>query len=443
MNRIVIELAGSLGLALSAAAGAQSPPEVPSAPRPSFDPATVVRQVRELIAERYVLPEMRPKLDTVLAEGLASGRYAVTEGGLLAERINADLARVSGDQHLYFRYDPVRVAALAPAIGAAPDGPPDMTPFIERARTNNHGWRGQRVLPGNVRLVELVGFDWVGEESQKAIASAMQFLADGDAAIIDLRRNGGGSGRAVHEVISYFVEAGKPLISFRKGAESSPLMSSLPGLSGLVGKRLYVLTSGETASAGEEFVGHVSGYALGTVVGETTAGAAYMNSLHAFEEGFELSISEARPVLAATGKDWERVGIAPTLAVPAERALDAALAHALRAMAEGAPDHRKAELGAIADGVVAAAQNVTPALPLTAYTGTFGDRRVFLEGGRLRYQQERRMPRDMIAMGGHRFLLADSPGHRLDFIFEGPRAVAIDLTPPGGPVQARLERIDS
>ena len=39
------------------------------------DARVLVAEVRRIIAERYVLPERRPALDAVLAEGLANGRY--------------------------------------------------------------------------------------------------------------------------------------------------------------------------------------------------------------------------------------------------------------------------------------------------------------------------------------------------------------------------------
>ena len=50
----------------------------------------------------------------------------------------------------------------------------------------------------------------------------------------------------------------------------------------MVGKPLYVLTSGGTASAAEEFIGHVAGYKLGELIGENTAGAGFRNEFFRF-----------------------------------------------------------------------------------------------------------------------------------------------------------------
>jgi hypothetical protein len=400
------------------------------------EPTAIVAEVRRLIAEHYVLPERRPVIDAALAKGLQSGRYAVREPGLLAERITADLARASRDHHLYFRYDPQRVAAMS--VRPAKDLPP--VAMLDEARRANHGIRELKLLPGNVRYLDLSSFEWVGEESEAAIDAAVAFLKGGEAVIIDLRRNGGGSGRAVHQWISHFLPADRPLITFYKGAEKSPTMRSLPGLSSMVGKPLYVLTSRGTGSAAEEFVGHVAGYKLGEVVGAPTSGAAYMNNMFPIDGRFELSISVARPVLAATGKDWERTGIAPTIEVPFEQALERAHVHAVRQLAAKADAARSGRLEELAKALEAVARPAKPAAPLEVYAGTFGDRRVVIDGGKLWYHQEERPRRLMVALGGHRFTLGDEPLLRLNFDVVGNRAKGFDLGLAQAPIQGRFER---
>lgn len=414
------------------------PAAPPAAPSAAFEPARVVAEVRRLIREEYVLPERRPALDSVLAEGLSSGRYKVREPALFAERVNSDLARVGRDHHLNFRYDPQRVAAFT---AMTPDKEPDLSAMKERARLGNHGVRELRVLPGNVRYLELSGFDWIGDESAAVLSSAMTFLKNGDAVIIDVRRNGGGAGPAVHHVVGHFLDADKPLITFYKGSEASPTFKSPGGLSTMVGKPLYVLTSRGTGSAAEELVGHVAGYKLGEVVGAPTSGAAFMNAVFPVDGRFELSVSVARPVLAATGKDWEGTGIAPTMEAPVEAALETAHVHAIRKLAAAADGPRRARLEGLAEGLEAVGSARAAGAPLETYAGTYGgDRRIAVEGGKLWYRQEERMRRLMVPLGGHRFALADDPSLRIDFQVAGGRAGSFDLGPSGGPVQGRYER---
>jgi hypothetical protein len=205
-----------------------------AAPAPATAPATVdapavVAEVRRIIAERYVLPERRPALDAVLAEGLASGRYAVSSPNELAERINADLDRVGHDRHLNFHYDPRQAAELTAIGPEGPGGGGDASEFERQIRAVNHGITELRILPGNVRLMRYDGFQDIGDVTDQAIADAARFLSGGDAVIIDLRTNGGGSPRAVQQLISRFLAAGTPLVTFYMNGEADPnAVTALP-----------------------------------------------------------------------------------------------------------------------------------------------------------------------------------------------------------------------
>ena len=64
-----------------------------------------------------------------------------------------------------------------------------------------------KVLPGNIRYMETIGFFWGGDSTKAVYDNAMRFLKGGDAIIIDMRKNGGGSPEAVQYMISHFLEA--------------------------------------------------------------------------------------------------------------------------------------------------------------------------------------------------------------------------------------------
>ncbi|HKR24394.1 MAG TPA: S41 family peptidase, partial [Allosphingosinicella sp.] len=325
-------LPASLGLA-SASFAEQAAPAAAAA---ALDSRAVVAEVRRIIAERYVLPERRPALDAILAQGLAAGRYDVAEPGLLAERINADLATAGRDRHLNFNHNPRQAAMLA--AGNRPQ--PDSSAYERQVRLANHGVAELRVLPGNVRYMAYEGFMWIGPESAAALETAMRFLAGGDAVIIDLRRNGGGSPEAVQYLVSHFLPAGRPLVTFYMNGRADPdqlaTLAELPA-GRVVGKPLYVLISNGTGSAAEEFAGHVAGYRIGELIGETSAGAGFRNDLVPIAGDFVLSVSVGRAVLASTGRDWEAVGHAPTVPTPIAGALDVGHALALRRLAASAP----------------------------------------------------------------------------------------------------------
>jgi hypothetical protein len=425
--------------AFDAPAAMQQQPAA-AAPTAQLDPRAVVAEVRRILAERYVLPERRPALDAILAKGLASGRYNVREPGALAERINADLETAGRDRHLSFSFNPQQATMLA---GGRNQAAPDMSGFERQARSANHGVTELRVLPGNIRYMAYDGFMWIGPESAAALDNAMRFLAGGEAVIIDIRRNGGGSPQAVQYITSHFLPENRPLVTFHMNGSPSPdrlsTLASLPA-GRMIGKPLYVLTSGGSASAAEEFAGHVGGYKFGELVGETTAGAGFRNELLPIQGGFVLSVSVGRAVLASTGKDWEAVGILPTIRTSVASALDAAQAHALRRIASKAEPRERPRLEAIADAAEARAEARAPALPLAAYAGTFGERVVRLENGRLYYQRGARARAALIPLGGNRFALDGDPALQLDFVTTGSNVTAFSLASAGGPSQGRYER---
>ncbi|HTU10590.1 MAG TPA: S41 family peptidase [Allosphingosinicella sp.] len=409
------------------------------APLPPLDSRAVVADVRRIIAERYVLPERRPALDAILARGLASGRYNVTDAGELAERINADLETAGRDRHLNFNLNPRQAAMLAAGRAAQPDN----SAYERQVRATNHGITSLRVLPGNVRYMEYDGFQWIGPESAAALENAMRFLAGGDAVIIDLRRNGGGSPEAVQYIISHFLPANRPLMSFYMNGNPTPdrteTLAEVPA-GRMIGKPLYVLTSGGSASAAEEFIGHVGGYRVGELVGENSAGAGFRNDLVPVQGRFVLSVSVGRAVLAATGRDWEAVGLAPTVPTPIAGALETAQALALRRLAGNAAGPDRARLEAMAEGIAARAETRSPALPLAAYAGTYGEREVRVGGGKLWLHRGNRAPFALIPLGGNVFTLDVDPSARLSFEVSGTAATAFAMGPAGLPPQGRFAR---
>jgi hypothetical protein len=412
------------------------------AARAEIDARQVVGQVRKILAERYVLPERRPVLDAALAKGLETGRYDTTDPNELAQRINADLQSAGQDKHLNFFFNPARAAMLSsPPSG----GSPNEDEFLREVRASNHGIRELKVLPGNVRYLGYDRFEWTGTESQVALENAMRFLSDGDAVIIDLRYTGGGSPTGVQNLISYFLPANRPLVEFYMNADPEPdrrLTLEELGAERMVGKPLWVLTSAGTGSAAEEFAGHVAGFKIGELVGGTTAGAAFRNTYVVVQDQFVLSVSVGRPVLAATGGDWESTGIAPTIKVSPDEALDVAHADAIRTLLAKAPEADRPQLTAVAEGIDARSKPRTAALPLSAYVGNFNDRQVIEENGRLYYRRSGRPKLALIPLGGNAFVEERNPAIRLTFTVEGGKARSVRLETTGSGSALTFHRSD-
>lgn len=418
--------------ALLPAASAQAHEPAPQAVA-ALDARAAVDAVRKALRENYVLPALRPRLDAALAAGQKAGRYDVTDPGELVRRVNEDLAKVTPDKHLGLGYNP----QLAAQIGAGPqnDRIHDGAFFKLQARRNNHGVREMKLLDGNIRYLRYDGFMWTGEESQAAIDAALAFLRGGDAIIIDIRGNGGGSPDAVRRLASYFVPPKAKLVTFHMRNEpptDSIADAEVPG-GRISGVPVYVLTSENSASAAEEFASHVAGFKFGRLVGDTTAGAGYRNENFAIPGGFVLSVSVGRPELP-DGSDWEAKGVAPQLKVPADQALNRAQQAAYETLAAKAQGPERARLEWAAAALGARANPAPLARALDAYAGRYGPRSIAVENGKLIYRRDGGITTELLPMGPDLFVMDADSGSRVRFKADGGAVTGFELLNADGRV---------
>lgn len=301
--------------------------------------AAAIDAILETLERTYVFPERVPAIVQAIRAAQARGRYDVTDAGEFASRLTEDLGPAANDTHVYLQHDPERYAAAMRPSDAADAEAPDLDAVMDaRSRRVHYGLTDQRLLGGNIRYLRVGEFAWVqGGETAQAWDDAMRFLRGGDAVILDLRGNPGGSHDAVRYALSHFMEGGRLLMTFLeagKAPEESFSLTDLPA-GRMVGKPLYVLIDANVGSAGEDFAYSVQQFRLGRLVGETTAGGANNNRFLPIPPGFMLSVSFGRPVHAVSGANWEGTGVAPELAVPRGAALDAAEAAALDALIAG------------------------------------------------------------------------------------------------------------
>lgn len=392
------------------------------------DGRAVAAAVSARIASDYVVPDLRPKLAAMLDANAKAGRYDGLSAETLARRITEDMAAVAHDKHLGLGYNPEQAALIGTRV--RDDDAPNPA-WARIAARNNHGVRELRVLDGNIRYMAYDGFMWSGPESAAALENAMRFLAGGDAAIIDIRRNGGGSPEAVAALASYFMDPGIDLVSFQmRGVPSEPSQTTKTAVS-LKGKPLYVLASGGSASAAEEFAMHVSAFGFGTLVGSATAGAAYRNELYGLPGGYVLSVSVGRPIHAKTGGDWEGKGVAPAIAVDPGVALERAQAVIYEKLAatEG-PD--KAQYARLTAFYAAKASPAKPAHALASYAGRYGERTVSVAGDGLAIQRDGGPKSALIALAPDRFALEQDPTTQVRFVTEGDAVRSMEFSRGNG-----------
>jgi hypothetical protein len=316
-----------------AAAQPRRPPE-PDAPLDAATRAQVIDGSIAALKKSYVFPDVAAKLETLLRDRARTGAYdKLASSAAFADQLTKDLQSVSHDLHMRMRYS---------AKPVPPDEDPDAPPSPEaRARQAkwlrdlNGGFVKVERLDGNVGYLRL---DYVlpGDEVGKKLAAAMTLVADTDALILDLRHNHGGEPSTVALVVSYLYSEYDELhindIYTRPSNSTREYwtVASLPGPR-FAGKPVYVLTSKETFSGGEELSYDLKNLKRATLVGEVTGGGANPGGPMKVAEHFALFVPVGRAISPVTRTNWEGVGVQPDVAVPAARAFDVAYGDALKA----------------------------------------------------------------------------------------------------------------
>jgi hypothetical protein len=159
-----------------------------------------------------------------------------------------------------------------------------------------------------------------------------------------------------------------------------------------------------------------------TIVGDTTGGGAhpvdgfFWGDLH-----LRASIPFGRAINPITGTNWEGTGVAPDLVVASNAALDVAHRDALKkisARTTNEDDRRRLEWAIIGldDRINPAPVDVTS---LAGYAGTYGERAIKLENGRLYYRRGENPWAALIPMSETLFRMESLDFFRLEVVRDG------------------------
>jgi C-terminal processing protease CtpA/Prc len=300
--------------------------------------AKVIEGILQELDERYVFPDVARKMRQAIEARRDGKEYdAVETGQELAKKLTADLQEVSKDKHLRVTCRSEKLPALAKGDKPAPK---DLERMRQSAGKMNGGYRRVERLPGNVGYLQVDGFMHVDAAAGPA-AAAMNFLANTDALIIDVRTNGGGGPQSVALLCSYLFDE-KPVhlnsLYWRKGDRTEEFWT-LKEVTGkrYAGKDVYVLTSRRTFSAAEEFTYDLQCLKRATIVGETTGGGAHPGGMVPVAEHFLVFVPSGRAINPVTKTNWEGTGVKPDVEVAADKALETAHQLAVKKLLEKAP----------------------------------------------------------------------------------------------------------
>jgi hypothetical protein len=335
-----------MALLFAAPVLAQMPgsPDEPDTPIDARTRAAVVESLAVAVQQRYVFPDKGAALAKILRQRMARHEYdRITSSKEFADSLRAHMQAFTHDRHMrvHYRYEPFP----AQMAGESHDEG-EHRRELEFERLRNFGFERVQRLAGNVGYLDLRMFSTLPEAQPTAIA-AMNFLANCDAIIIDLRRNGGGDPLMLQTILTYFVAPGERLhindFYEREGNTTEQYWSAaqVPGPR-LNGKALYVLTSNLTGSCAEEFAYDVQTHKLGTLYGATTGGGANPGDLFRLSDHLAAFIATGRAINPVTKSNWEGVGVNPDHDVaPGDALREAHVAALQRMLADAADDDRR------------------------------------------------------------------------------------------------------
>ena len=336
---------------------AQTPPGAGGSQRPdaALDQAQrtqIIVTLAQKMRANYVFPDVAEKMAAAVLAHDKQGQYnADTSANAFCEHLTTDLREVSHDKHIRLRYSPDIEPEDIPSAEKAKykPSPAEREKELAMDRQRNFGVEKFEHLPGNIGYLELGGF-LNAETSGDALAAAMTLVADSDALIIDLRRNGGGDPATVALISSYLFD-GDPVhlndLYYRWSGQTQQYWthSWVPGKRYGLNKPVYVLTSGRTFSAAEEFTNNLKTLKRATIVGATTGGGANPGDGFKLAEHVGVFIPTGRAINPITKTNWEGTGVTPDVAVPQEQALLTAQILALRPLVEKLTDSWRKESG--------------------------------------------------------------------------------------------------
>jgi C-terminal processing protease CtpA/Prc len=300
----------------------------------------------------FVYAEQGKRYASALRRNAARGDYDGLKGAELALKLSDDLQGVAPDGHLRVMFEGVgggsRLVIKRPpdAAGGPPlgDRKPVMMPVSLPPAIEHAGF----IAPG-IAFVRFNGFP----SEPETIAAARKFMidhADAKAIIFDLRTHMGGGLGEMDEIFPWLFSKPTHLVTMatRRSVDEAggspvagvPTLRTVPGDPDYVTRehwvtpgasrqldkaKVFVLTSGFSASAAEHFVLALKQTGRATVIGRKTAGANHFGGDQDLGGGFNVFLPVGRAFDPTTGKDWEGVGVAPDIDVAPDKALIMAL----------------------------------------------------------------------------------------------------------------------
>jgi hypothetical protein len=327
--------AGAAALLLVACASSNVVPNTMPNPTPSrghsqndiaLDQAkrtTVLERLITSLNQYYVFPNKAQIMETELRAREQRGEYAqITSAEEFANSLTKDLQRVTNDRHILV----IHSEAMLPPQEVLENETPTPESLAEE-RKLNFGIERAELLPFNIGYLDVRAFGSPQGADEK-FGAAMSLLGDTDALIIDLRFNRGGDPATVALLASTFFHERTHLNDiYSRGTDKTTqywTSNTVAGPKYGSTKKVYLLVSHDTFSAGEDFAYALKNLKRATLVGASTGGGAHPGSARRLTDHFAAIVPSGRSLSPITLTNWEGVGVLPDVVVDPKHALEKA-----------------------------------------------------------------------------------------------------------------------
>jgi hypothetical protein len=355
--------------------------------KPSIKVRPLIDSINLKLENNYIFPEKAIMIAKHLRSQAKKGVYdsSSADPSKLSSQIQADIYNIHRDPHMAVNFDPGWPGHKPGYIGPSEE---EINQFTKFVKDENFMFKKVELLPGNIGYFPFNIFVEHVKEAKPIIFSALSFLANSSAIIIDLRENTGGEPAMVSQLESYFFKEKtrmNEIINRSKGdtatyyadpAKTDGLTLSMP---------VYILTSKKTFSGAEDFSYGMQQAKRATIVGEVTGGGAHPTNPFSVGQGFIVQIPFAYSSNPVTKTNWEGTGVIPDFKVEAAKALIKAQELIFRERQATSKTEEEKQKMEYMINMLHVNQDLStlPVDQFEKFVGTYGPLTIYLEGNKL------------------------------------------------------------
>ncbi|MBX7152226.1 S41 family peptidase [bacterium] len=309
----------------------------------------IVVKVASLLKENYVFIEKADAMAAELTRKLETNQYDAFETlDSFGDQLNRDLINLSKDKHLQINFSPKIVRQLRKEAAGEKEVPDEG--FIELLKGENFRMRKVEILHGNIGYFKLDNFVEL-KYCKETLTGAMNFISNASAIVLDLSDCGGGPSETMDFILSYFLPESTKIseLRFRKNNEMKESYTVKDAtIKKLTDVPLFILVSGNTASAAEGLAACLKEYKRAALVGGQTKGLGNPGELFVINDVLYMFITTAVSKTAKSGANFDGVGITPDIAVSSSNAsfnFNKAMSEVCRILSETAKNKKLKNAG--------------------------------------------------------------------------------------------------